>query len=227
MSSSTTLNLTTAALIVGNMVPLAGVLFFDWTVFEVLLLFWAESLVIGAINVARIWTLYRKRNHALLLLFVPFFVVHYGIFSLGHLSFLVLFFRPEDAESWSLTALIVPLAALTLSHVYSYYAHFIGRQEYRHADPKQLMTQPYSRIVALHVAILAGGWLVLSMEEPLFALVVLVLIKIAFDVPAHRREHRDKLVRETVQKADASGQKGPRDSVFKGWGDEGAGSDQP
>lgn len=227
MSNSRTLNLTTIALVVGNLVPLAGVLFFEWQVFEILLLFWAENLVIGAINVARLWTLYQKRNHAMLLLFVPFFVLHYGMFTMAHLTFLILYFRPEDPESWSLVALVVPLVALIASHVYSYSAHFIGRQEYLYADPKQLMVQPYARIVALQVAILGGGWLVMWLGEPLIGLVLLVLVKIAIDVPAHRREHRDKVEWEMAQKARAAGQKPARDSVFKGWGEQRSDSDQP
>jgi hypothetical protein len=226
MSDNRTLNLTTAALVVSNLVPLAGVLFFEWTVFEVLLLFWAENLVVGAVNVARYWTLYRERNHAMLLLFIPFFCLHFGGFALGHLVFLVFLFRPEDPNAWSLSALLVPLAALIASHVYSHYAHFIGRREYLHADPRQLMTQPYTRVIALHVAIVAGGLLVTWLGEPLLALAVLVLIKIAFDVPAHRREHRDKVEREQINRARASGQEVPRDSVFKGWGQDHSGSDQ-
>lgn len=220
MSTNRTLNLTSAALVVGNLVPLAGVLFFDWTVFEVLLLFWAENLIIGAINVARIWTLYRQRNHAMLLLFVPFFILHYGAFTFFHLMFLVQLFRPDDPESWSLVALLVPLLALMLSHVYSHCAHFIGRGEYRDASPGDLMTRPYERIVVLHVAILVGGWLVSLLGQPVWALVLLVALKIAFDVPAHRKEHQDKLAREEKRRQRATGQKPPRDPVFKGWSDD-------
>ena len=35
------------ALVLVNLVPIAGVLFFDWRVFDLLLLYWAESVVIG------------------------------------------------------------------------------------------------------------------------------------------------------------------------------------
>ncbi len=225
MPHSKTLNVTTAVLIISNLVPLAGVLFFDWIVFEVLLLFWAENVVIGAINVARLWTLYQRRNHGTLLLFIPFFCFHYGLFALVHLVFLMAVFRPDAPDSYSLAALFVPLAALVASHVYSHYAHFLGRQEYLHVTPQQLMTQPYSRVLALHVAILLGGWVVQWFGEPVLALVALVLVKIAFDVPAHRREHREKGEREKSQRAQAAGQKPPRDAVFKGWGDDRQGTD--
>lgn len=40
-------------LVAANLVPLAGVLLWDWRVFEVVLLYWAENLCIGAINVLK------------------------------------------------------------------------------------------------------------------------------------------------------------------------------
>ncbi|MGI9247995.1 MAG: DUF6498-containing protein, partial [Woeseiaceae bacterium] len=41
------------ALVLANLVPLAGVLLFDWQVFDVLMLYWAENVIIGVINVLR------------------------------------------------------------------------------------------------------------------------------------------------------------------------------
>ncbi|MDH3417747.1 MAG: DUF6498-containing protein, partial [Gammaproteobacteria bacterium] len=40
-------------LIVANLVPLFGVLFLGWRVFDVIILYWAENVVIGVINVLR------------------------------------------------------------------------------------------------------------------------------------------------------------------------------
>ena len=43
-----------AALVGANLLPLAGVVWWDWSVFEVLLLYWLESGVVGALNVPKI-----------------------------------------------------------------------------------------------------------------------------------------------------------------------------
>jgi hypothetical protein len=219
-------NVTTAILVASNLVPLAGVLWFDWTVFEVLLLFWCENLVIGAINVARLWTLYERRNHGVLLLFIPFFCVHYGAFTLGHLVLLITLFRPDDPDAYALTALIIPLMVLVASHAYSHYVHFLGRREYLDVTPEQLMVRPYARVIALHVTVLVGGGIVQWLGEPVVALAILVLIKIAFDVPAHRQDHRDSVARERARGAQRSGQEPVRDAVFKGWSDDEPGSGQ-
>ncbi|MEX0612785.1 MAG: DUF6498-containing protein [Pirellulales bacterium] len=44
------------ALIIANGVPLLGVLFWNWDAFEVVALYWAENVVIGAINVLKMIT---------------------------------------------------------------------------------------------------------------------------------------------------------------------------
>jgi uncharacterized protein DUF6498 len=52
------------------------------------------------------------------------------------------------------------------------------------------LTEPYSRVVALHVTVLAGGALAHTIGAPLAALVLLVLLKTAIDLLAHLGEHR-------------------------------------
>ena len=42
-------------LILANLVPVIGVLLLEWDVLSLLLLYWTESVVIGVMNVARIF----------------------------------------------------------------------------------------------------------------------------------------------------------------------------
>jgi hypothetical protein len=62
--------------------------------------------------------------------------------------------------------------------------------EYRNASPHVLMTQPYARVVVLHVAILIGGFGAVALGSPMVALVVLVALKTAIDLRAHLAERR-------------------------------------
>ena len=55
---------------------------------------------------------------------------------------------------------------------------------------KQLMAAPYSRIVVLQIAIIAGGVGVMALGQPVAMLVALVLLKLGLDVVLHLREHR-------------------------------------
>lgn len=50
------LTLTALALLAANLIPLLGVLFAGWSLLEVVVLYWLENLVIGAINVLRMAT---------------------------------------------------------------------------------------------------------------------------------------------------------------------------
>jgi len=82
-------------------------------------------------------------------------------------------------------------AALFLSHFFSYLVHFLARGEYKQTNGGELMAKPYGRVVILHVTILLGGGLALATGENLYALVMLVLLKIAIDIAAHRKQHAE------------------------------------
>ncbi len=83
-----------------------------------------------------------------------------------------------------------PLLALVVSHGISFIQNYLRGGENRTATTEQLMQEPYSRIVLLHVVIIAGGFAVLSLDSPLPVLVLLVIGKIALDISLHIREHR-------------------------------------
>lgn len=86
-------SLSLAALIVANLVPLVGVLFFGWDHILVIALFWIENLIIGGFNLVRmlgaIAVNKSERKKGFSNLFHPaFFVVHYGLFCAVHGSIL-------------------------------------------------------------------------------------------------------------------------------------------
>jgi hypothetical protein len=41
------------ALLLANLVPVFGVLFFHWEVFPLMFLFWSENVIVGAFNVLK------------------------------------------------------------------------------------------------------------------------------------------------------------------------------
>ncbi len=220
VSSSHALAGTTILLVLVNLLPLAGVLFWDWSVYVIVLLFWAENVIVGAFNVARFWVLWRYRNDSKMVLFIPFFCFHFGLFTLVHLGFVIALFAPDHGPVLPLGLLAVPFLALVLSHAVSFFTHFIGQGEYKQATPEELMAQPYARVLALQVVIIAGGFLVGWMGSPISALLLLVVAKIAIDVGTHRREHRRKL--EQLRRASAPA---GHDPDFPRWVDDDSGSD--
>src|SRR5436309_8211653 len=69
------------ALIVANLVPLAGVLFLGWTLFATLLLFWLENVTVGVFSVLQLLAARPREPLAwgAKVLMVPFFMFHYGM----------------------------------------------------------------------------------------------------------------------------------------------------
>lgn len=144
--------LTSLLLVLVNLIPLVGVLFFDWQVIELMVLFWAENVVIGVLYIARLVVLYRTRQQGSLLFSIVFFTFHFGAFCLGHLVFILSLFHPGDPSGFSVLVLLLPLAALLVSHLMSFQLNFIGQGEYRRVDEQSLMIGPYKRVVVLHLA---------------------------------------------------------------------------
>ncbi len=105
------LSLSVLALIVANIAPLVAVLFFEWDVMAVVVVYWAENIVIGFYNVLRMAIVPAGPTspHALKLFLIPFFCVHYGGFCAGHGVFVFAFFgasggisSPGELFDWQL-----------------------------------------------------------------------------------------------------------------------------
>ncbi|MFA4817798.1 MAG: DUF6498-containing protein [Parcubacteria group bacterium] len=185
-------------LIVVNFIPLVGVLFFGWSLFAILFLYWLENWVVGLFNVFRMakaqGTTVRTNteiNNVLAnkyskVTLIPFFILHYGMFTLIHGVFVFAVFGPPDIPFWSM---ITAGASLFVSHTVSYFSNFIGKGEYKNISPDALFGQPYKRIVIMHLTILAGGFLVKGLGAPIMALVVMIILKTAIDLFSHFKEH--------------------------------------
>ena len=185
------------ALIAANLVPLAGVLFFHWDLASVILLFWAESAIIGFYTVLKMAVV----GKFMALAAAPFFAAHFGAFMVMHFLFIYEFFirglhptGPEPGVREALLGVFVPLwpslAALFISHGVSFFSNFLGKREYADTSMTELMTAPYNRIMVMQVAIIFGGWIILLLKSPVGALALLVLLKTALDFKAHRKEHQ-------------------------------------
>ena len=189
-------------LVAANLLPLAGVFLWDWDVFLLLLLFWCENVIIGLFGIARLIVAASNDTLKEGLLLPLFFLVHYGGFMFGH--FMVVFgmysgsfeefgnpAEPEDYYRLILDNLNwVAVAALFISHGWSFIENYMGGSEYERLSPMQAMGLPYKRMFITHIALILGGFFLIKNGQPLFGLIILVLMKIALDVVFHQKEHR-------------------------------------
>jgi len=195
----------TWALIAANVVPIIGVMFFGWDLRTVMLLYWAESAVIGFYNVLKMLWIGGLIAAPICL----FFIVHYGGFMFGHLVFLlVLTQRGElgggggggfELEAtpmlFSEAGVWTAITALMVSHGVSFVTNFLGREAAADSGLEagqrvgRQMIAPYPRIVVMHVTIIFGAILAISIGTNVMFLVLLIVLKVAADLFSHGREH--------------------------------------
>jgi hypothetical protein len=190
------------ALVVANLVPLAGVLLAGWRLDQVMVLFWAESAIVAVYTLAKMALVGRW-------LAIPagvFFLGHFGAFMAIHFLFVYeIFVRGVHATgrepplAQALSGVFVPLwpalLALVLSHGLSFTLNFVGRGERRGATLRALMAAPYNRVVLMQLTLIFGGGLALALNDTRPALALLVALKIGADLLAHRRERAASALR--------------------------------
>ena len=192
------------ALLLANLVPVAGVFLLGWQIFPLMFLFWSENVIIGAINVLKMLTADPESplSWAGKLFVIPFFCVHYGMFTFIHGVFVIGLFGgglkpgagfPTPATFWRIAQenyLGWAILGLAISRGVSFATNYLGNGEYRQANLQQLMQQPYGRIVVLHLAILFGGFLMLALHSPVWGLLLLIALKMALDLRGHFAERK-------------------------------------
>jgi hypothetical protein len=212
-------NIPLIVLVVANLLPIYGVLFFGWDAFSIVLLYWAENLIIGFYNILKM--AFAKVNNPIenlgKLFTIPFFIIHYGGFVAVHGMFIFFLFGKDKGNTmfpighaWPCFLIFVQLlfnvirhywttipndmkyaiGSLFLSHGVSFVHNYILAGEYKTSISKDLMSQPYSRIFVMHIAILAGAFLTAMIGSPIGVLIVLIVLKTIIDVKFHLRQHK-------------------------------------
>ena len=135
----------------GNIAPLIGVLFFDWNIGNVVILYWVENLVIGFWTLIKMLTARGSSGHPVALgatLFMcVFFTVHYGMFCMGHGTFITVilgdssagggFFPFESMLRGNLitTGVLIGTGLLFINYGISYATDYILTGDYKKGIP--------------------------------------------------------------------------------------------
>jgi len=203
--------LTIIALLIANVIPLIGVLFFSWDLQSVMLLYWLENLIVGVVNVVRIVFIAQENVFATRIFMAVFFCVHYGIFCLGHgvllfdllsieieglsgglspFSFITDFSLYYAFLSQTLMATgMLALFGLAVSHAFSLRTHYFKGGERLRVTVSAAMSMPYKRILVMHVGLIVGAILIEKFGSTMVLLMAMIVIKIIVDIQFHRKEH--------------------------------------
>jgi hypothetical protein len=183
-------------LVLLNAIPIYGVFQWGWKSFDLIFLYWLENIIIGAIMILRM--VVRPYSHAVELslpvFMVPFFTLHYGMFCYGHGTFIISLFgkglQPELANM-DIPEIIVPLIKShhlfwplmgLLAYQLLDWVRDISERGLGSDGIRQLTTAPYRRIIVLHITILASGFALGSLDEPLVGLLLLIAFKTGMDI---------------------------------------------
>ncbi|MBT8063288.1 MAG: hypothetical protein KJO85_11435, partial [Gammaproteobacteria bacterium] len=80
------------------------------------------------------------------------------------------------------------IAGLFISHGFSFWINFLGRGEHRGRTIKTQMSEPYSRIIFMHVVLIFGGGLAMVLGDTVPVLMLIIAAKIWVDLRAHLKE---------------------------------------
>ena len=203
-------------LLVANLVPLGGVVFFEWNAVLVLALFWIENLIIGIFNLIKILLVSVVNKDKSGVFLSAFFIFHYGAFCSAHGALLsdlldypvmspaqLFGIDPGGIADLFLSAasvfasfvngfspmILLGIAALLMSHLVSFIENFLVRGEVFSLSGRELMTKPYKQILVMHIGLIAGAILLAKLGSPVWLLSVIVMAKIVVDLSQFRKRH--------------------------------------
>lgn len=176
-------------MILANLIPVAGVLFWGWSLSVILFLYWLESLVIGVVNIGYLIASngeFKERMRPTL-----FFIVHYGFFWVGHGVFLFVLLMPEiakyaavDQDSLINSAKTIRYAfwGFAVSHVLSFIIYIATFPRHQRLPPSYQMFTPYGRVFVMHIVILGGAMVAAKYSNILSVVLLFVGLKIVFEL---------------------------------------------
>ena len=167
-------------LIAANLLPVYGVWVLDWNAVEVFIVYEMETLIVGMLTVLKLaiaslsgnnnndWYVGDKKTKQPGLLFIIFFVVHFGIFAAVQTSIfaesaninppgsglLFFFFRWYTFINKDIA---IMLCGFVVSWLARSFIPFIVNREYKTASMMRLMFQPYGRIIIQQLTVLLGS----------------------------------------------------------------------
>ena len=183
-------------LVLSNLFTIVLAVVQQWDVHILMWIYWGQSVVIGYFNVYRILGLDKFSTSGFLINDQPvkptratqrktavLFAMHYGIFHIGYLLFLVT--ASGMQSGFPLFSVLLCSLAFYLNHRFSF--HY-NRERERAGVPNigNIMFYPYLRIIPMHLMVVIGSNF---LGNNSVALVFFLLLKTVADVGMHVIEH--------------------------------------
>ena len=213
----------TQTLIAVNLINIVMAVIFKWSIYDVMLIYWFQSVSIGIFTFYKLYSYPMEQiereisgdkplevndlavtNPRLAKIFIAgFFAMHYGLFHLVYIIFIVGF---ANREGFPLD-LIGGLAGALLffaNHFYSYLFYKDEDHNITETEPgithrsiglsiADIFSKPYTRIFPIHLTIMAGAAIshlaTGGQFQNIFILLLFMGLKTFMDVTAHKKKH--------------------------------------
>jgi len=194
-----------------DIAPVVGILLWGWGAPALVLLYWLENLVIGAVTIPRILTsaLVTRGWTGLFgaAYLAAFFTVHYGLFCLAHGAILLEVFDPK--ENWSTSGGFGDLVELLISAALGFGRHMTwivaliavwhamvllrdlsNVDNWKDTDPNKEMFMPYGRIIFLHIGVFVIAGALTALGDPAIGAIALVLARALWGLHMNMRSRQ-------------------------------------
>jgi hypothetical protein len=191
-------DLSTWSLLIANAITIGFATIEGWDLGPLLWIYWCQSVIIGIFNFIRILTLNQfstenfKVNErqpaptrATLRSTAFFFLVHYGIFHVCYLLFLMSDLGRRPPQLWPA---VLCVGTFFANHLLSFFHNF-RRDRARVPNLGTVMFFPYARILPMHLTIIFGAFAAYQTG----AVILFLALKTVADLIMHSIEHREEV----------------------------------
>lgn len=188
-----------------NALPVIGVLFWGWSAFALILLYWLENVIVGvrtALGMLAHGAAAGPGGLAAAVGMVVFFTFHFGLFCFVHGVFVLTLFGGAGDAGMNMAGAVQRQLALGANFAVGVAAIIVWqglelffvlrRGEHRRKTLPQLMGEPYPRMIVLHLAIILSAFVLLTVNVSAVGVVLIAILKTALDTGlAFRTAQRD------------------------------------
>jgi hypothetical protein len=217
----------TQSLIAVNLINILMAIIFKWNIYDVMLVYWFQSVSIGIFTFYKLYSFPMEKikkeingdntlevndlavtnPRAAKIFIAGFFAMHYGLFHLVYIIFIVGFAYSEGFPL-NLIGSLVGALLFFANHFYSYLFYkgednnltetdFGNTQNSTELSIADIFSKPYTRIIPIHLTIMAGGVISHIITggpfHNIFILLIFMGLKTFMDVIAHKKKHRQIL----------------------------------
>lgn len=196
------------SLLFANIVTVVLGVIFKWNFFDVVLIYWAQNLIISFFYVLRILNVptelivdkekiskedlgspqIEEAAKRIKIFWAVFSLIHLGLFHFIYIAVLSAFLFIQGYIIPSLVTLLIPVLVFFFNHLYSYF-EYDTREIGAFQNPKKATMAIYIRILPMQI-LLGVGFLFLSgyRGANIIALVIFMTLKTLVDLISHHNE---------------------------------------